>query len=369
MKMCSYCKKEFNLDQFILNSKEYKRCEVCRKRCNKYHNTFKTKNPVRFKELTKRTRDNNIEKIREKDKLLKRKLREENYEEVARKAREYRGKNIQRLTEKDRDRITNRPEYFMFSGARKRARKMNIEFSITEQDIKELLDKIKICPLRHVTFQRGKNHIPHDNSPSLDRIDSTKGYIKDNIQIISHKANLSKNITDLDTYEKIIIGLKNNKIIEHEIDNNTRSIIISDRNEIIKNKNYSKEMMSFIRNLENGLVSRARRRAIKNNREFNIDIDYIKSIWPLDNRCPILGQKFVIGSKSTDKYSATLDRIDNKLGYIKGNIQIICGLANIVKNNLTIDELEFILNNWKANLCEAFHPSYNGCSGRVHRCS
>ena len=364
MGTCNYCNKNFDSKRIIVGGKckEYKRCEPCRLRFKEYQKTFisnhgdesqikyRTKNRKKLNELSAKYRKENIDIIREKDKLMKRKLREENYEEVVRKAREYRGKNIQRLTEKDRNRIENRPEYFLFSSARMRARKMNIEFSITEQDIKELLDKTTVCPLRQVTFQRGKNQKPHDNSPSLDRIDSTKGYTKDNIQIISYKANTSKNTTTLEIYEKIVIGLKNNKIIEHEIDNNTRSIIISDRNEIIKNKNYSREMMSFIRNLENGLVSRARRRAIKNNREFNIDIGYIKSIWPLDNRCPILGEKFIIGSKSTDKYSATLDRIDNKLGYIKGNIQIICGLANSVKNNLTIDELEFILTNWKANL-------------------
>lgn len=37
-----------------------------------------------------------------------------------------------------------------------------------------------------------------DNSPSIDRIDSTKGYTRDNIQIISWKANSIKRNASLE---------------------------------------------------------------------------------------------------------------------------------------------------------------------------
>lgn len=61
-----------------------------------------------------------------------------------------------------------------------------------------------------------------DNVPTLDRIDSSKGYIKGNIQVICFKANRLKNNSTIEELKKIIsymelnqntnnIGLKNGK--------------------------------------------------------------------------------------------------------------------------------------------------------------
>ena len=89
------------------------------------------------------------------------------------------------------DRLNN-PERYMHSRAKSRAKKRGIEFNIDKSDI----DIPIICPILGIPiikeYKKGKKNGPTSNSPSLDRIDNSKGYTKGNIRVISHKANTMK---------------------------------------------------------------------------------------------------------------------------------------------------------------------------------
>jgi len=348
---CTICKKEFDLEEFLGTNRTYKRCQVCRQKYQIYANNFKQNSPEKLQASKQRYRNKNLDKIRERQRLSKAKSRKENYEAYKNWRKEYTDKNHERLLQYDKNRTINRPEYFLFSSARQRARKSGLEFTITEEDIKLLLQNTERCILRNVQFQKGSNNKAHDNSPSIDRIDSSKGYTKENIQIISYRANLIKSNSDLKLFEKIVNNLKTYKIETHNIDDVTMSNIIADRMAFVEKSAPTRAMKYIMLHLENGLINRAKKRATKKNLEFNIDENYLKSIWPLDNRCPLTGEKFVFGTKANSKYSATLDRIDNNLGYVKGNVQIISSIANCCKNNATINELNLILTNWKNASC------------------
>lgn len=76
----------------------------------------------------------------------------------------------------------------IFKNAQSRSKKSEIEFSITEEDI--VLPEY--CPILKIKLQEN-NFSAKPNSYSIDRIDNSKGYIKGNIQIISHRANQIKN--------------------------------------------------------------------------------------------------------------------------------------------------------------------------------
>ena len=74
----------------------------------------------------------------------------------------------------------------------------------------------------------------------------------------------------------------------------------------------------------------ARRRAKRDKVPFNITIEYLESIWPKDNKCPILGRTFKSGIKN--KWDLpTVDKVIRKKGYVKGNVAIISYQANYIK--------------------------------------
>jgi hypothetical protein len=95
------------------------------------------------------------------------------------------------------------PVYYLWSSAKYRAKIKGLEFSIEPSDI----SVPDVCPLLDIPISRRKKSLG-DNSPTLDRVDGTKGYTKDNIWVISYKANRSKNNLSLDELKKLVANLE-----------------------------------------------------------------------------------------------------------------------------------------------------------------
>jgi predicted nucleic acid-binding Zn-ribbon protein len=81
------------------------------------------------------------------------------------------------------------PEVKMLRRAKSRAKLKDLEFDLTVKDI--VIPKY--CPILGIELIC-KSGISggQKNSPALDRKDSKRGYTKDNIQVISHLANMMK---------------------------------------------------------------------------------------------------------------------------------------------------------------------------------
>lgn len=81
------------------------------------------------------------------------------------------------------------PENKMFRRAKSRAKDRGIEFSITLEDV--VIPKF--CPILGVELKAHKGRSGgNPESPALDRIDNNKGYVKGNVMVMSHLANMMK---------------------------------------------------------------------------------------------------------------------------------------------------------------------------------
>lgn len=81
------------------------------------------------------------------------------------------------------------PEWKMHQRAKRRCKTSGLEFSIEVSDI-VIPDHCPIIGLA-LNMNSGRSGA-YKNSPSLDRIDNDLGYTKDNIWVISQKANAMK---------------------------------------------------------------------------------------------------------------------------------------------------------------------------------
>ena len=88
------------------------------------------------------------------------------------------------------------------------------------------------------------------------------------------------------------------------------------------------------------LLSNARKRAKEKNLEFNIDISDII----IPEKCPLLEIPISIDGKNKQA-SCSIDRINNSLGYVKGNVWVVSYRANMLKNNATLEEIELLAKN------------------------
>ena len=180
---CWICKDEFPLtsDFFYKDKKDkngfQKRCKNCNKITNK---RYINKNPEYFKE---------------KSIIAYKKIKSENPNYNVDRYSKYREQYLFRRKEWSSSEYGRL--YDIFSAARTRAKNKNLIFDLTLDFIFKMFDNQNgVCSLTGLKLDtgfkiRGVNFNPY--APSLDKIDANKGYIRDNVRIVSVIANLSLN--------------------------------------------------------------------------------------------------------------------------------------------------------------------------------
>ena len=95
----------------------------------------------------------------------------------------------------------------MLNRSKSRAKKKGFEHNIELDDI-SVPDN---CPLLGIPLIKGDDSV-QENSPTLDRIDSSKGYVKGNVWVISYKANTIK--SNATPEELLLIATRLSQFVE-----------------------------------------------------------------------------------------------------------------------------------------------------------
>jgi hypothetical protein len=195
--------------------------------------------------------------------------------------------------------------YDLWYFAKLRAKKKGLEFNI------EITDIIipDVCPILGIPLTK-ENIKQCDSSPSIDRIDNSKGYVKGNIQIISWRANNIKSNGSVDEHKKVVEFMNN---------------------PVAPSQYYDKDIAKE-RALR--LFYESKYRAKEKGLEFNLSKEDI--LIPL--LCPVLNIPIRIDNNKLCEDSPSLDRIDNSKGYIKGNVCVISWRANKLKSYGSIED-------------------------------
>lgn len=118
-------------------------------------------------------------------------------------AKVYRQKNKKKINEQSKNAYRNDLKlyvYHMMKRAERRAKKANLPFDITVEDI----FIPEVCPVFGCPFSISNGSGPGDFSPSIDKIIPDMGYVKGNIRIICSKANRIKSDASVEEVRKVL---------------------------------------------------------------------------------------------------------------------------------------------------------------------
>lgn len=107
------------------------------------------------------------------------------------------GRERERAWQRNRRRTNPLPR--MLLEAKARAAQKGLAFSLTVED----LEIPEVCPVLGIPLRMGEGQRA-DHSPSIDRVDSSRGYEPGNVRVISWRANRLKNDATLDELRAIV---------------------------------------------------------------------------------------------------------------------------------------------------------------------
>lgn len=197
--LCIKCKIEKSLDCFDVDIRTKLKISNCCKQCNSLKYMCNISNPI-----LKKCNRCGIEKLTTDDNFYKNKDNPGGFQAICKECHNKLVVNFRKSDTGKEQRFKNdvkNKEKLLLSAAKTRAKKYGLEFDITIEDIGTIPER---CPVfEEIVLIRDNRGGYRDDSPTLDRIDNTKGYVKGNVIIISMRANQIKNSGNANEHRKI----------------------------------------------------------------------------------------------------------------------------------------------------------------------
>jgi transposase-like protein len=115
----------------------------------------------------------------------------------------YRAENKDAINARNKEYFTEHPEVLLYKGAKQRAVRKGLPFSITPEDVLRAFPDDGCCPITKEPFKRGSGKVV-PTSMTLDRIVPELGYVPGNIAVISHLANtIKQNCVDPEVFIRL----------------------------------------------------------------------------------------------------------------------------------------------------------------------
>lgn len=204
---------------------------------------------------------------------------------------------------------------------RGKAKFRNREFNVTIEYLWDLfLKQNKKCKLtgENLTFNIHKNGGNNQWTASLDRINSSKGYVEGNVQFLHVDANyIKRHYTD-------------QEIINWSILINNKNVILNSVYNIPK----TRQWMGY-KNLPHKYITKSINRC---KHDSNLTLEQAWSVFEKQNcQCAISGLLLEFKHLNIVKQTASLDRIDSAKGYTTDNVQWVHRDINWMKQDYDQD--------------------------------
>ncbi len=218
----------------------------------------------------------------------------------------------------------DRPNQTFLGRVLKTARTRSIAFSLTLGDLAQVWsDQLGLCRYSGVEIffdpKGGENQ-----TASLDRIDSSFPYEPDNIRFVHKTVNMMKHTLPSDRFVLLASQVSNPRLFA--VTN------------LIERKSAAQFRGCGV--ISGEFLGHTRSRARKKGLDYNLSSEYVNSMY-VDQRGLCAATGMVMTPK---EYSGavtgnlSIDRLDNNLGYVEGNIRLVTIQANFLRGNLTLED-------------------------------